>query len=527
MTSKDSGQHRGKGDSGKIEANKPRPLLPILGPYLAKDHTSDVEGAPASSMVTLRQPSDDGGVGFIAGNAVIYSMENRPLPITRLSTPAQDQTSPRALFPTFVWPDQVQPESGTKPAHNSYPAKQSSQKSVRTGVPAQTKSPSRSDVPVLLRNRSKEADIPQASTHVDSFSSDDASTLGGDEFAEEPGMGIAPLREVPRRRFDFGRPRGSTTDSDVPVGTASILPPNATAQHPRALSQESAASVAVVGTAARAVRSPMASATLVPSPKPSPPSTFDPGPAARQISLKDSSNHSPLNDFHSSPPAQARLVQFVHEKHYDGGSSSEGASSSDQPVPGAYATYQGKREISQKAVIESVGSSSSEKWAVLPPAPVVQALSTRHSSRLADKVKMLREQSRLYHDQQVNEGTVSQGETSRTPSPTEDGLLNDPALVLGIQYMKSFGSGGSLSSERENRSISRPLASSPEDYMGIAVGGEGDRSTGNLAGRARVISPGPAATRYVRDRLWCSLLIGSQSEAACLSTSVLFDSIPP
>jgi hypothetical protein len=495
VKSKNSNRSYGK-DSAKLDISKPRPLLPSLGAYLAKDYADQVARAAASADIASRQPSDDGGSGFVAGNVVIYSMENRPLPITRPATPTQDQSLAQPVFSAFVWPTQMQPESGTPTAQNPYPATQTSQRSVGSVNQAQSKPPSRANVPALLRNRSKEADIPQTTSHNDSFSSSsDTSTLGGEGLVEDLATGLTAPREVPRRRFDFGRPRGSMTESDVPTSIISVVPADVSAQHSRIDSQESMDSLAVVRTAALAVRSPMAPVKLVPSPKPSLSSTFDPGPSAHHNSPKATINASPKS-IHSAPTVQARLVQFMHEKHYDGGSSSDGATT-DDPVPGAYSTYQGKREISHKAVIEGYEPSPSDQWGDLPPSPPSQDQVPGSSSRLADKVKMLREQSRLYHEQLVKETASPPASSSqRTPSPTDDGLLNDPALALGLQYMQSFGSDGSLSSGRGNHATPRPRIPSPEAGMGMAIGGEGNASTGSVAGRAKVLNPGSIANRY-------------------------------
>ncbi len=478
--SKSSNQSLGKlgkpGSDRKLDISKPRPLMPSLGAYLAKDHADQIARAAAGTPATSRHASDDGGSGFVAGNVVIYSMENRSLPNSEPSLPQQIDPSVQPVFPAFVWPSPIQP--GPVPTTlKPYVTTPTSQRSVSTMVQTQAKPAS---VPTLLRNRSNEAAVPEVISHEGSLSSSsDASTLNGDGFGED--TGLAP-REVPRRRQDFTNLRGSVTDSDAPIPAGETL-----TQHSRAGSQDTVESLAVIGTVALAVRSPLAGAQFIPSPKPSLSSTLENGPEIRQNSPK-SVNHPSPKGFPAVPTVKARLVQFVHEKQYDGGSSSEGAGS-DEPVPGAYSAYQGKREMSHKAVVEEYGS---EKWDGLPDPPTIAPVS---SSRLAEKVKMLREQSRIYHEQQLKEGITSPpiSTVRRTPSPSDEGLLNDPALILGLQYMQSFGSDGSLNS---NARKGHPRIPSPEATTGMAVGGDSSASIGSVGGRAKVLNPGAMNHRY-------------------------------
>jgi len=82
---------------------------------------------------------------------------------------------------------------------------------------------------------------------------------------------------------------------------------------------------------------------------------------------------------------KARLVQFVHEKQYDGSSSSE----ADERVPGAYSTYQGKREISQRAMVGGSSGTPPEQWSEVmdvPPTPVLGVMTGGSGSGLAEKV---------------------------------------------------------------------------------------------------------------------------------------------
>lgn len=482
--SKTSNHSRGKLEKmeseKKLDIGRPRPLMPSLGAYLAKDHADQVARAAASAGIVSRNPTDDGGSGFVTGNVVIYSMENRPLPSTRPSSPQEDMST----FPPFLWPSPMQPQP-TSATQSTYPKNQTSQKSLATIVQGPAKAPS---VPTLLRNRSNEAAIPDATSHEDVLSSSSGgSTLNGDEFGEEVVLANATLREVPRRRQDFGRPQPSATESDA---QSNVIPSDSTTHHSRDESQDTVNSLAAIGTAALTIRS---SQTGTQVSAPSLPLTVDSGSAIHHNSPK-STIRSPPKFIDHAPTIKARLVQFVHEKQYDGGSSSEGAAS-DDPVAGAYSAYQGKREMSHKAVIEGSEQVPMEKWGDLPPAPTT--IVSTSSSRLAEKVKMLREQSRMYHERQLKGITNSPPmlSTRRTPSPTDDDLLNDPALALGLQYMQSFGSDGSLSSKKEKGTVPRKQTSSPEATMGVAVGGDGNASNGSVVGRARVLNPGAMTHR--------------------------------
>jgi hypothetical protein len=170
-------------------------------------------------------------------------------------------------------------------------------------------------------------------------------------------------------------------------------------------------------------------------------------------------------------------VQFVHEKQYDGSSSSE----ADERVPGAYSTYQGKREISQKAMVGGSSGTPPEQWTEVmdvPPTPVLGAMTGGSGSGLAEKVKMLREQSRVLHGQQIVDATAET--RKQVTSPAEAAFFDDPTLAAGIHYIQSLSSTEIIDPVRGN------------NQTGIALGGETDENNSNdtISGRAKIVPSG-------------------------------------
>jgi hypothetical protein len=223
-------------------------------------------------------------------------------------------------------------------------------------------------------------------------------------------------------------------------------------------SDDSTDSLAVIATAALAIRSPMAGARLVPSPRPS--SADENFTAVRsQPKLEKGLIHG------------AHLVQFVHGKQYEGSSSSE----ADERVSCTYPTYQGERDISQKAMVDGSSDTPPERWDEvmdMPPTPVLEFLG------LAEKVKMLHEKSRILHEQQIV-GNTSETRKQIT-SPAETTFFEDPTLAAGIHYIQNLSS----------TDIIDPVIGN--NQTGIVLGGETDEnnSNGTISGRPKIVPSG-------------------------------------
>lgn len=419
----------------KVAIGKPRPLMPSLGAYLARDYAQQIARAAASKEIITRQDSDSGS-SFTGGTAIIYSMKNSPLPID--------------IEPPL-------PPTHSISSVQSLPNPYESALDESRGAVAST-----AEVAQLIRQRSTNSAMATASSHGDSFSSSSTGTImaGNVSSSRQPAdsnLQENDLGDIPRRRTDFGKPTNGAPNSTWLL--SSIQEIDTTMRHSRLRSEDSADSF-IVTTAALAVRSPMTGARLVPSPKP---------PVLEE-----------QPQMSSSPPVQSqtqdntgfthktRLVQFVHEKQYDGSSSGE----NDNRVYGAYSTYQGKREISQKAVVSGSLGTPPEVWdevTTAPPSPILDTAVTKSGSGLAEKVKMLREQSRMLHEQQVLDATT--GPSRPIVSPAEATFFDDPALAAGIRYIQSLSS-------NENVTMSQANASSGHE-TGLALGGYSDEHASN------------------------------------------------
>lgn len=460
----------------KATIGKPRPLVPTLGTVLAKDYAEQIARAAASLEISSRHPSDDGGSGFIAGTAVIYSMESRPFSSSHVTSSKRsgvgvnDDTSSGSHLIVQYNPPLSNHRQGGGTLETNY---QVAQSSTRDSSPSH---PPAAYHAALTQNKYAPASVQPAASQSSSLTSSDGSTLGGKRNDQcEAGYHLGGPRqqsnEAPRRRLDFGRPRASVTDGEYPPqGKAAISwthDAHRDCRDSRRASQVSLDSVGYVATAALAVRSPSAGAKLVPSPKPN--------HNIKDANFPNNSQYSSPSLDHSKSATQARLVQFVHEKHYDGGSSGEGG---DERVAGLYSTYQGKRELSQKAVI---GGALSEQWDEsrgVPLTTMINSTSTNGSgSKLVEKVKLLREQSRILHDQQLNNATRTAALSRRTPSPTDHGFLDDPALSLGIHYMRSLGS---------TETITAPNSAPPDRFSST------DDSVSGVKEGERPVNPSPS-----------------------------------
>jgi hypothetical protein len=428
----------------KTVISKPHPLMSSLGAYFVRDHAEQVARAAASQGIVSRQESDE-GASFTGGTAIIYSMRNSPIPII------QSPLRPPAVPATPSVPPIPNPYSPQYQSSNNMPG-------------------SRAEVEQLIRQRSTRSAIPVASSQGESFSSTSESTVTGNDSRDSRVLNEGRLdedtpKEIPRRRVDFSRPKSSLVGhNSTPTSPQPVQESYATHQHSHLRSEDSTDSLAVVTTAALAIRSPMAGARLILSPHSSGPDGDNTAAGSQQKG-------------EAGLVHKARLVQFVHERQYDGSSSSE----ADERVPGAYSTYQGKREISQKAMVGGSSGTPPERWDEVmdvPPTPVLGVTTGGSGSGLAEKVKMLREQSKILHEQQVVDAMAET--RKQVTSPTEAAFFDDPTLAAGIHYIQSLSS----------TDIVDPAPGNTQ--TGIALGGETDEhhSSGTISGRAKIVASG-------------------------------------
>lgn len=428
---KDSLRGRSSGSSSddKKIIGRPRPFLPSLGAYLQKDYERQMQVAAQESSVKEEPPKP----------SPLYSMQNKPL-----SIPSSVSMKPNTAA--------NEPVTKTATSHSGY----------RTATSGSTSR-------VLTKGSAP-------STGIGSNPSGSASTL-----ATATGLKLkGAIPEVPQRRGDF-KPRNSA---------ASARSPGPSSYHGRIGSQDSAHSIAVISTAAFAVRSPLVEASLVPSPRPAIKTD------APQLSAELS--------------AKARLVQFNHERLYD-----DGSSSGDDRVAGAHQTYQGKREISQKALVHGSSGTPPELWEDIPQLPKSPLLEGASRSFLAHKVQMLRDNSRRNHERQMHEISQRNYHAILVSPPTEPLRLapepedlNDPNLALGIHYVRTLGSDGDLSPSGHGGARSNGVTNSAiffstppplndrgesstttAEKTGIALGGDElmpCESQGSVTGRARM-----------------------------------------
>ncbi|CAG7852949.1 SubName: Full=Uncharacterized protein {ECO:0000313/EMBL:CCA73158.1} [Serendipita indica DSM 11827] len=243
-------------DALKATISKPH-LEELLSPLRGE---SQLEASLHPGPVA-RQTSDDGGVDFQAGTAIVYPKETRKIETTSQATCPIKDPLPDTAVPLFI-----------------------------LGSPALSQ-----EIPALLRKRLNES---EAAGYVnEDFGTSSQSTIngGGDDVAD--GFEISstdPLELLP------GQLLRKAVYISKSVQSGSV----------------------VLATVTLAVRSPdVAGVKLVPSPKPiqkSPLGDFvPPSSPLTELAFSDESPR-------KNPGSKSRLVEFANEVQYDAGSSSDG-----------------------------------------------------------------------------------------------------------------------------------------------------------------------------------------------------------
>lgn len=377
-------------DALKATISKPR-LIPQSSSVQME---YGVDGSRNQDGVS-RQTSDDGGVGFQAGTAIVYPKE---ICTTKSSSKAVSSTSKPPLdssvIPTFI----LEPLAILE------------------------------EIPTLLRKRSNESEAA-GYLHGEEFGTSSQSTIDG---------GIEEELAAKVNADDISHPRNTEPlplDAQVKRSPTHLLRKAVyiseslkSGSMPCDVSSDSV----VLATATLAVRSPHpASVKLVPSPRP----TF-------RSSLEDFKvPSSPLTELASSdessrekPSSKSRLVKFVNEVHYDAGSSSDGGY---RHGCAANVPYEGTRERSQTAVVGGLSGTPPSSWnepTTRSTQSRIPVMSQATSMRLVDQVLHLRSQSRQNRaNQQLDQvssdcSRMSPREESETPC--NGGTFHDPRGAL-------------------------------------------------------------------------------------------------
>jgi hypothetical protein len=290
----------------------------------------------------------------------------------------------------------------------------------------------REGVDQMLRKRSEDAGLPSESSSMMYFSPssriDSISSAQDRSYADLASAHFGHGPEMPRRRFDFENKRGvreqrrvsRITEADEDEAHSSPKSPN---NHSSIPSEGSTESIAVVTKAAIAIRSPPSDIKLVAFTN----SMTNEGKLRSQAHTE--------TRLPASPTTQVRLVQFMKHRSYQQESTAQDAG--DMPPSKVLHEYPGKREMSHRAVIDGPYGSSTPGDAypfslVTGSSKGVPVFDSAPASGLVSEIKRLRAQSERLRDHQARtpQNTI-------VPSSSDDELLSDPAVILGIKYMQT------------------------------------------------------------------------------------------
>ncbi|PVF92834.1 hypothetical protein CPB86DRAFT_158282 [Serendipita vermifera] len=414
----------------KESISRPEPIRSSLEERLMKEYSGHVPNPAEVNVRSSPQADIRADVASIAGTVIIHSMERWSRNLSR--QPTLGMTESRSISSPPNQPSIMHDPEWGFDSHESV----------------------WEDIDQMLRKRSEDAGVPSESSSLAYFSPssriDSVPNARAVTRLDSLSVITRPEPEVPRRRVDFDNKRGvweqrrisRITEADEDDIHSSLKSQNNQSSIP---SEESTESVAVVSKAAIAIRSLPSDIRLIPAPT----------SIAREGN--QSYPHDAIeSDMTTSASTQVRLVQFMKHRSYQRRDST--GDRSEAPPSEALHEYHGKREMSHTAVVDgpygvtAIEGGLYSSSVTARPSTNVPIIEEIPGSGRVDKIKSLREQSeKLRERQKLLQADPQYHQGLNMMSSSEEELLSDPAVVLGIEYMRTVDT--STDGDSTNRHI--------------------------------------------------------------------------